>query len=93
MVITTGWQRFISTKKFAASPAAVTQWLLRFSANQALYVFGAQLAYMPGPGEYQKNGATPGVHATCRFDGDEFMHRATDFSVNATKLAVVEILA
>ena len=92
LAVGTTWKRFFTPAKFASSGSSVTQWLLRFNAGQALYVFGAQLAYLPGPGGYSKTTNSTGVHSVCRFDMDEFPHRATDFGANSVgPLTVIEI--
>ncbi len=87
----TTWRRFSVTRKFSASPGPVTQFLLRFAAGQSLFVFGAMLAYLPGPGDYGRTANSIGVHPLCRFDDDVFRQRALALGAGAVRLAVVEV--
>ena len=85
------WQRFWVTRQFSASAAATTRLTFIFAAAASVYAFGAQLAYLPGPGGYSKNKGTAGVYPVCRFEDDALGHRIEAFGVNGAQLRIVEI--
>lgn len=87
------WERVWATTKFSASAAAVTRLTFIFPASASVYTFGAQLAYLPGPGGYSKNQGSTGVHPTCRFEEPDLAHRVHNFGAHGTMLRILEIAA
>lgn len=88
--VTTAWARYSVTAQFAAAPGSVTNWLLTLS-SATVYVFGPQLSFTLGPGQYVKNEAESGVHLNCRFVEDRISTRLTDFGANQLSVSIKEL--
>lgn len=86
------WTRYAVTYDFISSASSTLEFDLIIPSGLSVFMFGAQLMYLPGMGDYTKTTTVTGVRPVCRFDADVLPVTGTTYGANKIVVPVIELV-